>query len=119
VAGFGLGAHQVDDMFCKVGVVFAVVVLDTVGAVGAVRSHDDVSYYGVGVQTVVIGFRLLKERAQKVVLCSLQRQREARRPLLKYVLQALDSAELGARETTNRMLTLLASHAGTNCILPQ
>jgi hypothetical protein len=28
-------------MLCKVGVEFAIIVLDTIGAVGPVRSHDD------------------------------------------------------------------------------
>jgi len=41
VSGFGVGAHQVNDVLCKVGVVFAVIALGTIGAIGTVRSHDD------------------------------------------------------------------------------
>jgi hypothetical protein len=39
VSGFCLGGHKVNDMLCKVGVEFAIIVLDTIGAVGPVRSH--------------------------------------------------------------------------------
>ena len=41
VSGFCLGGHKVNDMLCKVGVEFAIIVLDTISAVGFVRSHDD------------------------------------------------------------------------------
>lgn len=41
VSGFCLGGHKVNNMLCKVGVEFAIVVLDTIGPVGPVRSHDD------------------------------------------------------------------------------
>ena len=41
VSGFCLGGHKVNDMLCKVGVEFAIVVLDAIGAIGPVRSHDD------------------------------------------------------------------------------
>jgi len=44
VSGFRLGAHKVDNMLCEVGVEFAVIVLDTIGAVGTVRSHDDIVF---------------------------------------------------------------------------
>lgn len=33
-------AHQVNDVLCEVGIEFAAVVLDTIGAVCAVRRHD-------------------------------------------------------------------------------
>ena len=44
MSGFCLGAHKVNDMLCEVRVEFAVVVLDTTGAVAVVRSHDDVIF---------------------------------------------------------------------------
>jgi hypothetical protein len=39
VPRFCLGGHEADNMFCEFWVIFAVIVLDTVGPVG---SHDDV-----------------------------------------------------------------------------
>ena len=42
MSGLGLGCHEVDDMLCKVRVVFTGIALDTVGAVRSVRSHADV-----------------------------------------------------------------------------
>jgi hypothetical protein len=39
VSGLRLGCHKVDDMVCEVGIVFAGIVVDTVGSV---RSHVDV-----------------------------------------------------------------------------
>jgi hypothetical protein len=44
VSGFCLGAHKVNDMLCELGVVFAVIVHDIIGAVGSVSSHDDVIF---------------------------------------------------------------------------
>jgi hypothetical protein len=39
-----LRAHKVNDMLCEVWIVFAIVIVDSVGAV---RSHDDVLFWGV------------------------------------------------------------------------
>ena len=44
VSGFCLGAHEVDDMLCKVGVEFAGIIFDAIGAVGTIRSHDNVMF---------------------------------------------------------------------------
>jgi hypothetical protein len=44
---FCLRAHKINDMLCKVGVEFAVVVSDTLAAVGTVSSHDDIIYFDV------------------------------------------------------------------------
>jgi hypothetical protein len=38
-----LRAHKVNDMLCEVWIVFAIVIVDSVGAV---RSHDDVLFLG-------------------------------------------------------------------------
>jgi hypothetical protein len=44
---FCLGTHKINDMLCEVGVEFAVVVSDTLAAVGTVSSHDDIIYFDV------------------------------------------------------------------------
>lgn len=54
VSGLCLGGHKSNDVLCKVGVEFAVIVLDTIGAVGTVGSHGDVAFYGVGTKKVAI-----------------------------------------------------------------
>lgn len=41
MSGVGLGTHESNDMFCEVGVEFAALRLDTVGAVSPVGGHDD------------------------------------------------------------------------------
>lgn len=57
VSGFGFGAHKVNNMLCEVGVVFAVIVLDTIGAVGTVTSHDDVIFLWCGNEEAVARVR--------------------------------------------------------------
>lgn len=47
MSGLHVGAHKTDDMVCEVGVEFAGIVLDTIGAVGTVgSSHDDLIVLG-------------------------------------------------------------------------
>jgi hypothetical protein len=41
VSGLCLGCHKANDVLCKVGVEFAVIVLDTIGTVG---SHGDIAF---------------------------------------------------------------------------
>jgi hypothetical protein len=44
VSGLCLRAHKVNDMLREVGVEFAVIAFDTVGAVDTVSSHDNVIF---------------------------------------------------------------------------
>ena len=55
---FCLGTHKINDMLCEVGVEFALVVFDTIAAVGTVSSHDDIIYFDVGMKTGVMRFRI-------------------------------------------------------------
>lgn len=40
----GLRRHEIDDMLCEVRVEFAVLIIGSCGAVGAVRSHDEIFF---------------------------------------------------------------------------
>lgn len=44
---FCLRAHKINYMLCEVWIEFAFVIWDSVGAVGAARSHDDVLFWYV------------------------------------------------------------------------
>jgi hypothetical protein len=44
VSGLCLGGHKANDTLCKVGIEFAVIVLDTIGAIGTVGSHGDIAF---------------------------------------------------------------------------
>lgn len=40
VARLSFGAHEVNDVLCEVGIIFAVVILGTIGAIRSIRRHD-------------------------------------------------------------------------------